>query len=323
MHKIFLTFDTEDFTNTSAFTSLHIILEMLKKYDFRALFFITGHVAEKLENFPTIMDLLEGHEIGYHSSGHSVRPAIFEFTDVENYEKAYQTSLKRETSHINPLTGEIEGKGGILLLRDLFPSKQIVAFRAPGCCWSPPHTEALRDLGIRFDFSSHVSPIPVYCKDLIFYPYPILAEWKGKLSDLRLFWIRAIKNRFIITGLHPSLFMTYDGWDTIYRNGNPKYIVPPILRNADEVKHLFRSFDLFLKQIKHFEKMRLIEVASNLIKSQRKLTVTENIAEKCYEWSVRWAIKAFHYKPRFLRNHFFRFFNFPFPATENEISINQ
>ena len=64
--------------------------------------------------YPELLDLLEKHEIGYHSSSHSVHPTIFEFTDVAKYDKAYQTSILRETSHINPLTGKIEGSGGIL-----------------------------------------------------------------------------------------------------------------------------------------------------------------------------------------------------------------
>lgn len=84
-------------------------------------------MAEKLENFPNIVQLLNEHEIGYHSSSHSVRPTIFEFTDIQDYEKAYQISLERETSHINPLTGKIEGKGGIHSVKNLFPKKQIIA----------------------------------------------------------------------------------------------------------------------------------------------------------------------------------------------------
>lgn len=311
MRKIFLTFDVEDFTNERSVIALQAILELLNRYNFKGIFFLTGHMAEKLQNYPKVIDLLKEHEIGYHSSGHSVHPTIFEFTDIESYKQAYETSLIRETSHINPLTGEIEGKGGILLLRELFPSKQIVAYRAPGHCWSPPHIEALRDLGVRFDFSSNLSRMPVYYKGLTFYPYSIIALWDDKPSDYRILWITAIKNRYVIIGLHPSLFVTHEGWDRSYRNGNPKLIVPPSLRSADEVKRLFRSFDLFLQQIKCLEKMWLVDVTSNLAKSERNLTVTKSITEESYKQSMRWARKVFGYKPRFLRNHFFKFFNLP------------
>lgn len=123
MHSFFLTFDTEDFISGNSVPGLHNILEQLKKYEITAFFFITGNMAEKLSNFPATVNLLREHQIGYHSSGHSIHPTIFEFTDVKSYDQAYQNSLIRETAHINPLTGAIEGSGGVKALRTLFPEK--------------------------------------------------------------------------------------------------------------------------------------------------------------------------------------------------------
>ncbi len=81
-------------------------------------------MAEKLSDFPDTVELLSEHQIGYHSSSHSIHPTLFEFTDVESYEEAYQTSLIRETAHINPLTGEIEGSGGIQALQGFSPKNK-------------------------------------------------------------------------------------------------------------------------------------------------------------------------------------------------------
>ncbi len=131
-------------------------------------------MAEKLSNFPATVELLNEHQIGYHSSGHSIHPTLFEFTDVESYEEAYQTSLIRETAHINPLTGEIEGSGGIHASKALFPKKQIVAFRAPGYCWTPPHLDAMKTLGITYDFSTNISVDPISYQGITFYPFTIL-----------------------------------------------------------------------------------------------------------------------------------------------------
>jgi len=323
MHKVFLTFDTEDFTNTNSITALRIVLEMLDKYNFKTIFFITGHMAEKLEKFPNIVQLLNEHEIGYHSSSHSVRPAIFEFTDIEDYEKAYQISLERETSHINPLTGKIEGKGGIYSVKNLFPKKQIIAYRAPGCCWSPPHTQALQDLGIQFDFSSKLSSIPVFYGGLTFYPYPIIAQWSGKISDYRVFLLSAFKNEVTVIGLHPSLFTNLNEWDYDYWNGNPKQSIPPCPRKADEIKSLFHSFDFFLKQIKWLEKLKLIEVSLNLKKSEKNLTVTKETVEKCYEGSIRWAKRFFNYEPKFFQNHFYKFFNLSISNKEDNTNLDR
>jgi len=230
--------------------------------------------------------------------------------------------MKMETSHINPLTGEVEGRGGILLVRDLFPTKQIIAYRAPGCCWSPPHTEALRDLGIKFDFSSNFSSKPVYYKGLTFYPHPIIAQWQAKFSDYSIFWLSVLRHRVTVIGLHPSSFVNQDEWDSIYWDGNPKHITPPCPREIDEIESLFHSLNLFLKQIKWFEKMRLIEVVSSPRKSERNLTVTKNTVEKCYETIVAWAKKFFNYEPKFLRRHFFKFFNLPFSNSENNTYLN-
>ena len=309
MRKITFTFDVEDFTNKRAFMALQATIELLDRYGFNGIFLITGHVAERLYDYPKIVELLEAHEVGYHSSGHSVHPTIFEFTDVKNYKEAYEISLKRETSHINPLTGGMEGEGGIVALQKLFPSKKITAFRAPGYCWSPPHLEALRDLGIKFDFSAKLSKTPVYHKGITFYPYPILAQWSGKLSDFRLFWIMTAKNLYTVIGLHPSLFATYDGWDTIYFNGNPKAIVPSKPRELQEVKSLIKSFELFLKNIKIFERLGLIEVTTKPENTKKELVITNKIVEKCYAHSMRWAKNVFNYKPKYLRNHFYQFFN--------------
>ncbi|MFX1521737.1 MAG: polysaccharide deacetylase family protein [Promethearchaeota archaeon] len=130
MHDVFLTFDTEDFISKNSVQILRSILEGLRKYDLKAIFFITGHMAEKLEDFDEVVELLSEHEIGYHSSSHSVHPTIFEYTDLADYNEAFRISLERETAHINPLTGEIEGKGGIFSLRTLFHKKQIRLFRS-------------------------------------------------------------------------------------------------------------------------------------------------------------------------------------------------
>jgi len=266
-------------------------------------------MAERLQAHPEILEQLEEHEIGYHSSGHSVHPTIFEFTDVESYEEAYQTSTLRETSHINPLTGEIEGPGGILFLRKLFPSKQITAFRAPGFCWSPPHTEALRDLGIKFDFSSTFSPISVYYKGVTFYPPPGMYDWQGKTSYYRAFLLSILRNRITIANLHPSLFVNQNEWDSIYHKGNPEQIDYPLPRRTIEIESLSYGFDLFLKRVKYLESIKLIETSPNLIKSDKNLKITEEEVVECYEHSIRWAKKFFSYKPKYLRNHFLRFFD--------------
>jgi len=308
MHQVLLTFDTEDFISENSIWFLHSLLLCLEKYDFQALFFVTGHMAERLKDHKEITSLLEEHEIGYHSSSHSIHPTIFEFTDVESYEKAYETSLIRETSHINPLNGQIEGKGGIFAVRSLCRNREITAYRAPGLCWSPPHSEALRDMGLEFDFSTKIAPIPVFYKGLTFYPYPVVREWQGRLSDYRVFLSSALKRNVTVVALHPDFFVNQSNWDSIYHEGNPKSIASPFPRATSKFNSMFHSFELFLKRAKHIERMGLIEVDSDLRRSEENLTITKARVEEIYKHSMRWPRLFFGYEPKFLRQHFSEFF---------------
>jgi peptidoglycan/xylan/chitin deacetylase (PgdA/CDA1 family) len=306
MPALFLTFDTEDFVNKNVIPVLHRILESLKKYDLTALFFITGHMAEKLYDFPSIVDLLNAHQIGYHTSSHSVHPAIFEFTDIEDYKEAYEISLKRETSHINPLTGNVEGRGGICALKKIFPKKQILAFRAPGNCWSPPHLEALQTLGISYDFSTNMSLKPVNYKGITFYPYPIIGHWRGSFSEYRLLLLSLRHGTSVLT-VHPSQLVNKFEWDRMFWKSNPGSLSQTPTRNDSEIDSLFHRLNLLFRQINNLQKTRFIEITPTLKKLTQNLSPTRADAERCYQRSMVWPTKQ-NYKPEFLYQHFLKFF---------------
>ncbi len=307
LRKLYLTFDTEDFISENSILGLHKILEMLHKYDLSGLFFITGHMAEKLSASPNTADLLNDHEIGYHTSSHSVHPALFEFTDTESYEDAFKVSFLRETSHINPLTGFPEGRGGIHALKDLFPRKQIIAFRAPGQCWSPPHSEALASLGINHDFSTNISLHPTRFKGINFYPYPICGQWQGGFLQY-LFLTRSLKQNSLVMTIHPSLMVNQFEWDFIYFKTNPKTLSKPLERTPTEIASLYHKFEKLLRYLKNLAKMQVIEVTPAMMKLENVLCPTKNDAERCYKHSIRWATRH-EYAPKFLLNHFIRFFS--------------
>jgi len=316
MFKLYLTFDCEDFINLRSINSLHRILELLQKYDLKGIFFITGLVSERLTEFPKVLDLLEEHEIGYHSAAHSVHPTIFQYTDIEDYQVAYHSSLKRETARINPLTGECEGRGGFVLLKDLFPKKKIVSFRAPGFCWSPPHLEALETLGVRFDFSAHLSPIPVHYKKTTFYPladggYGFKIMARSFVRSVLTFRHAALREypQYIVLLLHPSNFTNAKSWDSIYYNGNPEelYTVPP--KSEKETKIALQKFELFLKRISFLANEGALEITPPLQKGICKTHFKKEEITRCYRRSVQWAERFFNYKPKFLLRHFLRYFD--------------
>lgn len=303
-HKLFLTFDVEDFINTRSMDSLEHILKLLRQRHLKGLFFITGHMAEKLARFPEIVDLLEENEIGYHSTSHSVHPTIFEYTDVDNYQEAYCTSLSREVSHIDPISGTIEGRGGIELLRDLFSHKKIESFRAPGLSWSPPHLEALKYLGIKYDFSADISKIPVNYKGITFYPVPSFIN----SVPLRFFLQSIMKREVIVVDYHPDFFVNENWWDSIFLSGiNPGRMYGVAPRRPDRVRRMLRRFDMLLRIVYLLSKMEIIESCKEAAKSEIELVPSEIDVEKVYRMIASWPTKQFNYEPRFIRSHLSHF----------------
>jgi hypothetical protein len=269
-------------------------------------------MAEKLSSFPETVDLLSQHQIGYHSSGHSIHPTLFEFTDVKSYEEAYQTSLIRETSHINPFTGKIEGAGGIHALKAIFPQKKIVSFRAPGYCWTPPHLEAMKTLGITYDFSADISIEPISYRGITFYPFTILlTNWQGGIREHYYLQRQTLKRQISVLTIHPSPFENLLDWDLIYypkyNNLNPTNLCPPPARSAAEVIFKYHRFDLLLKHLKTLQKFHILKVTPELRTTNKILYPKTMDVLRYYKMSIKWA-EGFEYKPKFLYNHFVRFF---------------
>ena len=319
LHRFYLTFDTEDFISENSIPGLHNLLELLKKHELSALFFITGHMAEKLANFPATVDLLSEHQIGFHSSSHSVHPTIFEFTDVKSYKEAYQNSLTRETSHINPLTGAIEGRGGIHVLKALFPKKQIISYRAPGYCWTPPHLDALKTLGITYDFSTDICIEPIDYQGITFYPFTIsTTNWNGRIGEHFLLQRLTIKRDVIVLTIHPSTMVNKFEWDSIYFSKfnncklNPTNLVRLPARTPSEITSIFRKFDLLLKHLEALQKMHFVKVDSEPAQAGRTLFPSIEDAEKSYKHSINWA-ERYGYNPVFLQSHFIHFFQLSVP----------
>lgn len=307
--RLVLTFDVEDFINPNAISALRRILEILQKHELKAIFFITGHMAEKINNYPQIIKMLRNHEIGYHSSSHSVHPTIPEYTDVKSYKKAYEISIQKETSHINPLTGKPEKEGGMHFLQNLFHPKKIQAFRAPGMCWTPPHLEALNSLGIKYDFSTNLTfSKPVLFKGVTFYPYTVLQQWNGTTYDYECLLSSILRHKVTVFDLHPALLINQVEWDSIYYKGNPKTLSTVLERPVKETALLFNKFGILIKQINILRRAKLIETDPLFNSPDKKLNIDKEQVNRCYETSMRWPRKRFNYNPKFIRNHFNEFF---------------
>lgn len=330
--RIYLTFDCEDFINPSSIEALRYVLELLGKYDFTGIFFLTGQFCEILKDNPEVLNLLELHEIGYHSTSHSVHPGIFEYTDIKNYDEAYELALRQETSRINPLSGKIDGKGGLLTLHRVFPQKKIVSFRAPGFCWSPPHLDALKKLGIRFDFSTNLSPIPVYYKRITFYPFPILGFemltsnflplGNMKLTSMVRLIQKSVVWHPLVFFLHPHDFTNGELWDQDYFVNNPTGLHTVRTRNWHETAKLLKCFELFLRRVHSLADKGVLEVTPALEEGLLKIHFTNKQIIHSYRRSVQWCTRFFNYTPKFVLNHFYQYFNTDVRSTETNSKLN-
>jgi hypothetical protein len=302
--------------NSYTLEAFHEVLKLLEEYNLRGLFFITGNVVEKICTDFTILKLLEKHEIGFHSSSHSVKPRIFEYTDVPDYEQAVKISMIRETSKINPFSGKVMGNGGILSLRKLFPKKRIESFRAPFDYFSPPHIEALKKLGFRFIFSGDFSRNPVSYKNLTFFPKAVFIDdlvskllqvnYQRRLS-INLTFLRVFNTKSLVFALHPCQ-MVYDvakSLDVYLKN--PMH--PLRLKRKNSLKftlnlHIFR---LFLSELCKLQKRGLIKVTPKLKESKTPLQPKRADIERNFNFCLS-VTRLFGYKPKFLLSHFNHFF---------------
>ena len=316
MFKLFLTFDCEDFINPKSTSALLRILEMLHENNLRGIFFLTSDMCEKLQNYPTVLDMLEGEQVGYHGTSHSTHPLIPEYTDTEDRQVAFHTSLDRERAKINPLTGEVEGKGGILLLRETFRNNRIISFRAPGFCWSPDHIEALEQLGIRFDFSTNISQIPARLGKITFYPIP--EKRYGLKPVIRSILRAGFRSKsdtfptclqYSLLLIHPDYFVNNGLWDSIYFDGNPKRLQRVPSLSVEKTERRLRDFGLFLKGLRVLVKSSALEVTPELEDSQYGPHLDQNDAYRVYLRSVMWSRRFFGYEPKFLRQRFLEYFH--------------
>lgn len=321
-NRVFLTFDVEgppgreDFMDSYSLKSLRKVLKLLERYSLRGLFFITGNVIEKICRNREVFQLLERHEIGFHSSSHSVKPRIFEYTDLPDYNDAVKESIKRETSRIDPFTGKIAGNGGILLLRESFAGKNIEAFKTPFDYFSPPHSEALQELGFKFVFSCDLYHEPVFYRGFTFYPRTRYIDGiSGKFLKLDLsnqvplffpFFVEASKTEKIVLGLHPSHFL-FNASQLGFNYRNPMY--PFRLRQKASVDVVvdFSSLELIFLKLSLSQRAGLLDLSMNLDPSKIFLNSTRVDIERNYRHCLSISSGLFGYRPKFLLLQFDHF----------------
>ena len=111
MTDVIFSFDTEDFTSNTAADAIYREAEILRQEGVRGGFCIVGLLAEQFKNWERsdIVEALRHHDILSHSYGHSLHPTLNEYTDVEDFDAAYEEMMRQETKAlklIEDVTGQ-------------------------------------------------------------------------------------------------------------------------------------------------------------------------------------------------------------------------
>jgi hypothetical protein len=311
--QAFLTFDVEgppgreDFADSLSIKALCKLLKMLNERHLKGLFFFPSTVDSIYKN-RLVQELLDKHDVGFHSSSHSVRPRIIECTDLGDYDDAVQASLIRETSQIDPVSGRIVGSGGIYALREAFPTKTINAFRAPFNYFSPPNVESLRKLSIEFVFSGDFCLEPFSYKGLTFYPSSKYLDGFNNIPGV-IHSVMMSNRKIIVFDTHPSHFIYKQNGDQLkryFRNSMTPFqleLQPSLLSVLN-----LSCFESILASLSALQKLELIEVSPRLQQAKAQFNPKAKNFEKTILYSQSIATDLFGYKPRFLRNQYLQFF---------------
>jgi hypothetical protein len=202
----------------------------------------------------------------------------------------------------------MKGKGGILKLREIFPNKQINCFRAPFLCWSPPHLEALRDLGFRFDFSTDISYKLFIYRGIKFFPYPLFIDNVSQMvayfdddykkSLPRLFLPKILNEEISVILLHPS---------GIVENRGQYFQTKVKVQTINELK--LTALKMFFRGLSLLRKAGMVNITPSIEEGQQILPTNEVDVKRLYVCNALKCEKLFKYKPKYIYSHFLRFFS--------------
>jgi hypothetical protein len=162
-------------------------------------------------------------------------------------------------------------------------------------------------LGITYDFSTNISATPVNYKGITFFPYPQIGQWHGNASEYRHL-ILSLRYPTSVLTIHPSLMVNRSQWDLIYAGRNPKQLFELSALSSEEIEWQFHEFDLLLRRIERMEKLQLVEVTPTLEKPLKTKALARINVSAVFERSMVWAREVHRYEPKYLKQHFIRFF---------------
>ncbi|MBQ7915155.1 MAG: hypothetical protein IJ315_00015 [Firmicutes bacterium] len=218
MTNLYFSFDTEDFTSNYAADGILEMANVLKEEGIRGNFCMVGLLAEQLQAWgrSDVLDALKYHEIDFHSYGHSLHPCINEYTNVENFQEAYQEVIRQESA-------------GIAAVKAATGVKQVYAACPPGPNESYAAMYAYSDMGIPCYVGGMVDTPDgsgaFWCNMFYLYYYAAF-EWtipSGKMLEPEYIEALAARKNVIIYN-HPNRLMYNQFWDAVnFKDGINHY----------------------------------------------------------------------------------------------------
>ena len=106
MTDLIFSFDTEDYINYDVADDILKVAQLLRKNGIKGSYQIVGLMAEALVEWgrqDIIDELSKYHEIGLHSHRHTMHPTIDEYTDLFDFNAAYELFLEDESIGLDKL----------------------------------------------------------------------------------------------------------------------------------------------------------------------------------------------------------------------------
>lgn len=282
--RVQLWFDTEDYTNPSAWDAIRELAKIMTAEGVRGHFNTAGYLAKRLvdERRFDVIDAMKKHVIGTQSLYHSWHPNVTEKGDLEDYEEAYRLIMKDEA----------EGYG---MLRAAFGVNRLVLSCNPGNGSSYVGFDVYSDLGAVFHgggptFGREECPLG----DGIWYQNQLHILYNGGMSlqalgldydisekDLAAVLDHAAKKQAVTFYMHPCITTCRQFWDGQNMKGGNwaefGHWVPADQRDAESIARFYERFREFIRRVKadpRFEFTDCDRLQASM-KARRAITVAD------------------------------------------------
>ena len=267
---ILFAFDTEDFTSNDAADAIYREAEILRDEGVRGGFCVVGLVASQLLNWgrDDVIDALSHHDILSHTYGHSIHPTLHEYTDIEDFEKAYKMLVTQE-------------KEGLRLIKETFPEKEILGACPPGNQKNYVAMYAYSDMGLPI-YADTVCDTPdgrgayycnIYHTQYSFGMENFFADCSDEYMKKSLDNLASHKR--VICFTHPNAAMFSEFWDSVnyFRENSCEFgkWKECKRRPLEETERYYESIKRFIKHIKADDRFNITSFAELKAELEKKM----------------------------------------------------